>query len=110
MDGGAVERIPAIHNPQEAGGLLKALGAHAGHFHELPAGLEGPVLVTEGDDIAGQGRVEAGDMGEQGAEAVLTSTPTAFTQSSTTVSRSGPGRFGRHHAGTGPPRWPWDRS
>lgn len=50
---------------QEAGALLKGLGAEAGHLEKIPAGLEGAVFVAVSHDIAGERGAEAGNVGEE---------------------------------------------
>ena len=51
MDGGAVQRVFAIANAQETGGLLKRLGADAGNFVELRPRAEAAMLIAIGDDV-----------------------------------------------------------
>ena len=41
MDTGVVQNGGALRHPQEAGALLKGLGAQLGHLQDLPAGGEG---------------------------------------------------------------------
>jgi hypothetical protein len=82
----SIERVVAVADAQEAGGLLEGLVAEARHVLQQPCAEGKAPCVAVGTMFAGQRGVEAGDAGEQGAEAVFTSTPTAFTQSSTTAS------------------------
>ena len=46
MDGGHVERVIAVADAQEAGGLLKGFGADAGTFKHLRARAEAAVLIA----------------------------------------------------------------
>ena len=66
VDGGGVERLVAVADAQEAGGLLEGLGAEAGHLLERGAVGEGAVLVAVRHDLLGQLGADAGDIGEQG--------------------------------------------
>ncbi len=54
MNGGDVERVIAVADSQEAGGLLEGLGADAGHGGQLNAGTETAVFVAELDDASGR--------------------------------------------------------
>ena len=63
MHSSAIQRILAVANTQEAGGLLEGLGADAGNFVQLRPGAESSVLVAIGDDI------ERGSFGNTGDEA-----------------------------------------
>ncbi len=65
MDGAGVERVRAVADAEEAGGLLEGFRPEAGDLQQLLARLEGAVLVAVGDDVGGDARVEAGDVGEQ---------------------------------------------
>ena len=61
MHRSAIERILAIANAQEAGCLLKGLGADAGNFIELRSGAEFSMLIAVGDDIERSPLGHAGD-------------------------------------------------
>jgi len=65
VDAGAIERVLRIADAQEAGGLFERFRAHAGHFLQRSAGLEGAVLVPERNNVRGQRFVEPGYPGEQ---------------------------------------------
>jgi len=86
MHAGTVERIVAVDHPQKARALLEGLGSKARHFLQRGAAAQRSLGVAKGDDIGGQQFANAGTRASSGAEAVLTSTPTALTQSSTTAS------------------------
>ena len=65
----------------------KVLVAQARHLQQGLARLEGAVLVAEGDDVLRPASGSGPDTrASSAADAVFTSTPTAFTQSSTTAS------------------------
>jgi hypothetical protein len=81
-----VQRVVAIADAQEARGLLEGLGAQAGHVQQLLAVAEGAVGVAPAHDAVGHRGGQARDRASSGAEAVFRSTPTEFTQSSTTAS------------------------
>ena len=66
MDTGVVQNGGALRHPQEAGALLKGLGAQLGHLQDLPAGGEGPVLLPVFHQVFGSGGGEAGHPLEQG--------------------------------------------
>ena len=61
------------------------------------------------DDLLRQPLADSGNA-SSGADAVLRSTPTAFTQPSTTASSERAANALRHRADTGPRRWTSDRS
>ena len=82
----AVQRVAAAPNAQEAGALFECLGPESAHFQQLLTMLESAVLVAVGDDVLGQGLERPETRLSSATEAVFTSTPTAFTQSSTTAS------------------------
>lgn len=65
VHGAGVEGLLAVPDAQEAGALLKGLGAEAGHLEKIPAGLEGAVFVAVSHDIAGERGAEAGNVGEE---------------------------------------------
>jgi hypothetical protein len=90
VHGGGIERVVAAVDAQEAGRLLEGLVAQTRHILQLLARLEGAVLVAMSDDVVGKRRRQAGDARSSGTEAVFTSTPTEFTQSSTTASSDAP--------------------
>ncbi|CPL31136.1 Uncharacterised protein [Bordetella pertussis] len=60
-----IERIVAVGNAQEAGGLLESLLAEARHLAQHVAGGEGAVLVAPGHDVLGQQRVQPRDARQQ---------------------------------------------
>src|SRR5262249_2462066 len=62
---GTVERVVAVQNLEEAGGLDIAGGADAGHLEELRAALEGAVLLAVIDQLAGHQLVQPGDVPQQ---------------------------------------------
>jgi hypothetical protein len=86
VDAGGIERIVAIADAQEAGALLERLGAKPRHLQSAFARAERAVGVSVHHDVLRQPRSDARDARQSSAEAVLRSTPTAFTQSSTTAS------------------------
>ena len=87
MNAGAVERIVAARNAQEAGALLECPRSQPRHVFERLAGAERTMGVAVQDDILRQTGSDSRDMrANSGTEAVLASTPTALTQSSTTAS------------------------
>ena len=65
VDGGRIERVVAVHDAQEPGGLLERTLADARHLQELPAVPERAVLVAERDDVLRERFVEAGDPREE---------------------------------------------
>jgi len=77
----------AAADAQKAGRLLEGFLAEAGNLLELLAVAEPSVGVAIGDETGGEIRVQAGDPCQQRRRAVLTSTPMALTQSSTTASK-----------------------
>ncbi len=81
-----VQRVAAA-DAQEARTLLERLGAEPGDVLELLAALERAVRVPVRATMFPASTEPIPDTRESsGAEAVLTSTPTPFTQSSTTAS------------------------
>ncbi len=60
-----VERVLGIADAQEARRLLKGLRAQARNLEQILAGLERAVGVAEGDDGFGDGRADAGDVGQE---------------------------------------------
>ena len=112
VDGAGVQRVGAVADAQEAGGLLEGLGAEPRHLAQLGArdGTGRSRCGTRRCCAASCGP-EAGDVGEQLRLAVLTSTPTLLTQLMTTSSRELlAGRADPRRAGTAPRRWTWGRS
>ena len=65
MNGGHIERIVAVADAQEAGGLLEGLGADAGHRGQLHARAETAVFIAELDDLLRGAFVDAGDVAQQ---------------------------------------------
>src|SRR5262249_53046596 len=65
MNPGAVERVAAFGDLEEAGGLREATLADAGHLHQLIATSEGAVGLAILDEVAGDQLVEAGDVPQQ---------------------------------------------
>ena len=65
MHRAGVQRMFAVADAQEAGRLLEGFGPEARHLLQFSARLERAVLVAVGDDVLGQRRAEAGDIGEQ---------------------------------------------
>ena len=63
---GVVQRIVALRDFQKAGALLKGLGTHAAHLHQLLAAGDFPMLVTIGHNLFGQGAVDAGNVFQKG--------------------------------------------
>ena len=65
MDGGIVQRIGGVMDPEETGTLLERLGTETGHVQQLLTGLETagsrPVL----HDVPGQGRADSGNISQQ---------------------------------------------
>src|SRR5271156_1515474 len=66
VNGGDVERVIAVTDPEETGGLLKSLRADPGHGRQLDAGTETAMLVPELDDFLRGAFVDAGDVAQQG--------------------------------------------
>ena len=83
---GRVERIVAVHDAQEARRLLEGLVAEGGTLRSALRLVKGR-WRRDGRRCCWQGGVETEMRVSSGTEAVFTSTPTAFTQSSTTASR-----------------------
>jgi hypothetical protein len=81
----AVERIVALVDAQEAGGQLEGLLAEARDLPERLPVAESAVPVAVRDDVRASVGLSPETRVNSGTEAVLTSTPTAFTQSSTTA-------------------------
>ena len=65
VDGGRIERVVAVHDPQEPGGLFERTRADARDLQELPAVPERAMLVAERDDVLRERFVEAGDPREE---------------------------------------------
>ncbi len=65
MNGGDVERIIAVADSQEAGGLLESLGSDAGYGCQLYSRAEAAVFIAELDDFLGSSFVDAGDIAQQ---------------------------------------------
>src|SRR5690606_27259487 len=66
VDGGRVQGLVAIRNPQEACRLFKGLVAEARDFEQSLASGEGTVAVPPGNDVLGEQGVQARDAGQQG--------------------------------------------
>ena len=66
MDGGAVERVLAVADAKEAGGLLEGFGADAGDLVELRAGAKFSMRIAIGDDVERGAFGDAGNVTEQG--------------------------------------------
>ena len=82
-----VQRIVAVHHAQEAGRLLEGLVAQARHFLQRRARGERALACRGSRRCFAPRCVDRPDTrASSGADAVFTSTPTAFTQSSTTAS------------------------
>ena len=62
MDAGVVQHLLALGHPQEAGALLKGLGAKLGHLFQLGAAGEGAVFLPVGHNILSGSRRQAGDL------------------------------------------------
>ena len=86
VHGGGVERIVAAADAQEPGALLEGLRPEPRHPLSCWRVRNGAVGVAVGDDRGGQRGVMPETRASSGCEAVFRSTPTAFTQSSTTAS------------------------
>ena len=65
MDGGAVKRVGALADAEEASTLFEGLRAQPGNLEEVAAAGEGAVLVAVGHDALGEGGADAGDAGEE---------------------------------------------
>ena len=59
VDAGVIQHIAALRHSQEAGALLKGLGAYLGYLQQLPPGGEGSVLLPVFDDVFGGGAIQA---------------------------------------------------
>ena len=66
MDGGAVERVLAVPDAQEADGLLAGFGADTGNLVELGTGADLSVLVAVSDDVERGAFGDASNVAEQG--------------------------------------------
>ena len=86
MDTGGIEWVVAVRNAQEAGALLECLGPQPRYLFERLAGAERTMGVAVQDDILRETCSDSRYAANNGAEAMLASTPTALTQSSTTAS------------------------
>ncbi len=94
VDSGVVEHVFALRHAQEACALLEGLGAELGDLHEAgTARGEHAVLLAEGRRFLAWCRSRPATACNSEGEAVLTSTPTALTQSSTTAFRLASSRF-----------------
>jgi hypothetical protein len=82
----AVERIVALVDAQEAGGKLEGLLAEARHLRSARRLRKAPCRSRCATMFAASVGLSPETRVSSGTEAVLTSTPTAFTQSSTTAS------------------------
>src|ERR1700722_8341099 len=60
-----VERVFALADSQETGGLLESLGADAGHGGQLNAGSKTAMLIAELDDLLRHAFVDAGHVAQQ---------------------------------------------
>ena len=65
MDAGMVENGLALRHAEEAGALLKGLGAQLGHLQKLFAGGKGAVLLAVFDDVFRRCAVQAGHAAQQ---------------------------------------------
>ena len=65
MDGSAIQRILAVADAQETGGLLEGLGADAGNFVELRARAEAAMLVAVSDNVQRDAFGDSGDVAQQ---------------------------------------------
>ena len=83
-----VERVVAVADAQEAGALLEGLGAQAAAPSSSCLRLrKAPLRVAPAHDVLGHASTTGPTRASAArADAVLRSTPTAFTQSSTTAS------------------------
>src|SRR5262249_26936741 len=63
---GLVERVLAVADLEEAGGLRVAGVADARHLQQLGAAAERPVLLAVLDQLAGRHGVQPGDVPQQG--------------------------------------------
>lgn len=86
MNGGGIQRVVAVVDTQEARALFKGFRPQTADFQQLLAVLELTILVAPGDVFYAIMRVRPATRVSSGTEAVFRSTPTAFTQSSTTAS------------------------
>ena len=65
MNGGSVQRVLAVPNPQKACALFEGLRPQLGHFFQLRS-AGNTVFFPVGHDISGQHRADARHMGQQG--------------------------------------------
>ena len=65
VDRGTVQRIGGVHDAQEAGGLFEGLVAQARYQLQVGAAGKGAVAFPVGNDVAGDGAVEAGNASQQ---------------------------------------------
>ena len=93
MDGGVVQYAFTLRHPQKARALLEGLGPQLGHLFNLGAGGKDTVFLPVDYHVFGRGAVQPRHPLQKGGDAVLTSTPTALTQSSTTPFRASSSRF-----------------
>lgn len=99
MDGGSIQRLVAVSNAKEACGQLEGVVAETRHVEKFAALAKGTGCIAMLND--GSPKVRPRHPGKEGADAVLSSTPMAFTASSTTVSEPRDRRPGRHYADIG---------
>ena len=85
MNAGRVERIVTAPDPQEASALFKCLRAQSWNIEQRFAAPERAGLIAMAPSLPRASKPDTRD--SSGTEAVLRSTPTAFTASSTTAFR-----------------------
>jgi len=61
MDSAPVNGIARTMDTQKAGALFKGLGPETGNAQHLAPANKRALLVSEGHDVFGQGRTQAGD-------------------------------------------------
>ena len=86
MHGGRVERVVAVRDSEEAGRLLERALAEARHVEELLRLRNAPCSSRNETMFFASVAFRPEIRDSSGADAVLTSAPTALTQSSTTAS------------------------
>jgi hypothetical protein len=79
----SIKRVVVVRNAQETGTLLERLGTQPGHIFSR---AERTMSIAVQDDICARPAPIPETRANNGAEAVLASTPTALTQSSTSAS------------------------
>ena len=99
---GCVQRIVAVGDAQEAGGLLEGLVAEARHLEQHAAGGEGAVLIAPGHDVLGQQRVQARHA-RSSARPCSRPRPRRSRNPRPRRPASAPARAGSRRAGTGTP-------